>query len=413
MSPSWILRTEVRPISSIKIGYRHRKELGDIPGLWEDVKDGKLLHPPRILEDGTLISGLRRIEAFKYGGQTEMPFTVGEVEDHLQAEFMENNSRLDFSPRELFNITRALKQRWQKESRERQGTRTDIGENLPEVVPVRDRLASIGNMSGPSFSKLEQVFEAAAAHPEIFGDIADELERTNNIDKAFVQLRHRQKRNGSKNLPVLPPGKFSVIIVDAAWDMKRIDTIVALSPKELDYDTMSNEEIRNFFQNYVVPIAADDCHLFVWVPQTYLPFALSMLTELGFTYGYLHTWHKTTGFQPFNRPKYNSEFVIYAYKGSPKFVDTTAFSTCFPNFTKETEIDDEEALAIENTSRQHSRKPDLFYDTIRRVTDGRRIDMFSRESREGFDQFGDQVRAFVETIRTKVPIDLVLDELDV
>src|SRR5262245_46113697 len=87
------LRIEVRPLSSIKWGYRHRKELGDIPGLWEDLKDGKLLHPPRILEDGTGITGFRRFKAFEYGGQTEMPFTIGEVEDHVLAEYLENNSR--------------------------------------------------------------------------------------------------------------------------------------------------------------------------------------------------------------------------------------------------------------------------------------------------------------------------------
>ena len=42
----------------------------------------------------------------------------------------------------------------------------------------------------------------------------------------------------------------------------------------------------------------------------------------------------------------------------------------------------------------HSRKPDEFYDMIRRVTAERRIDVFSREAREGFAQFGNEIAKF-------------------
>ena len=54
---------------------------------------------------------------------------------------------------------------------------------------------------------------------------------------------------------------------------------------------------------------------------------------------------------------------------------------------------------FEGARREYSRKPDEFYDTIRRVTDGRRIDMFSREAREGFDQYGDETSRFTPAMR--------------
>ena len=41
--------------------------------------------------------------------------------------------------------------------------------------------------------------------------------------------------------------------------------------------------------------------------------------------------------------------------------------------------------------REHSREPQEFYDLIRRVTDEPRIDIFSRELREGFKQCGNEV----------------------
>jgi N6-adenosine-specific RNA methylase IME4 len=45
-------------------------------------------------------------------------------------------------------------------------------------------------------------------------------------------------------------------------------------------------------------------------------------------------------------------------------------------------------------SREHSRKPDEFYDLIRRVSPGPRLDMFSREKRDGFEQHGNEIGFF-------------------
>jgi N6-adenosine-specific RNA methylase IME4 len=92
-------------------------------------------------------------------------------------------------------------------------------------------------------------------------------------------------------------------------------------------------------------------------------------------------WHKPGGFQPHDLPQYNCEFVIYARKGTPIFIDTKDFNVC------------------NSWSRQeHSRKPHDFYELIRRVTGGSRIDVFSREAHEGFAQYGNEIAKFAETV---------------
>jgi N6-adenosine-specific RNA methylase IME4 len=60
--------------------------------------------------------------------------------------------------------------------------------------------------------------------------------------------------------------------------------------------------------------------------------------------------------------------------------------------------DDEKDAQTEKDAqeRQHSRKPDYFYNMVRRVTAGRRIDIFAREEREGFIAWGDEVKRFIE-----------------
>lgn len=174
--------------------------------------------------------------------------------------------------------------------------------------------------------------------------------------------------------PSLPEGKYECIVIDPPWDMEKIERDVRPNQVAFEYPTMTEAELTAFD---VPSISADDCHLFCWTTHKHLPLALRLLDAWGFRYVCTMVWHKPGGFQPIGLPQYNCEFVLYARRGSPSFVDTKAFPCCF-----------------EAPRREHSRKPDEFYDVIRRVTAGPRIDVFSRERRDGFDQFGNEAEKF-------------------
>lgn len=200
------------------------------------------------------------------------------------------------------------------------------------------------------------------------------LEAAKAIRQEKAEARRAELAVVKLNKPTLPAGKYETIVIDPPWQMEKIERDVAPNQVAFEYPTMSESELAELD---VPSIASDDCHLFCWTTHKFLPSAMRLIEAWGFRYVYLGTWHKNGGFQPFGLPQYNSEFYVYARKGTPRFADTKQFFTCF-----------------QAQRREHSRKPDEFYDVIRRVTDGPRIDVFSRELREGFDQFGNESEKF-------------------
>jgi len=165
-------------------------------------------------------------------------------------------------------------------------------------------------------------------------------------------------------------GLFDVITIDPPWQMEKIERYVAPNQVAFDYPTMALEEIKAL----QLP-CADNCHVWLWTTHKYLPFAFDILKEWGLKYVCTFVWHKPGGFQPFGLPQYNSEFCLYARKGTPIFTETKQFNTCF-----------------QAPRGAHSEKPNEFYDMIRRVTAGRRLDMFNRRKIEGFETWGNEAK---------------------
>jgi ParB/RepB/Spo0J family partition protein len=107
------------PIDSIKIGSRIEKDLGDIALLAENIREIGLLQPIVINQNHKLISGLRRIEAFKLLGRSEIPAHIVNLDDIVKGEISENTQRKDFSWEEIIQIKKAVEPEIKKESEKR------------------------------------------------------------------------------------------------------------------------------------------------------------------------------------------------------------------------------------------------------------------------------------------------------
>jgi len=208
---------------------------------------------------------------------------------------------------------------------------------------------------------------------ETFEDVRDgkktraQVQREQKTTELVTKLEDvkRKKANAIE-------GRYDVIVIDPPWPMEKIERDVRPNQSKMDYPTMTLEDISKL--DIGDKCGAEDCHVWLWTTHRFLPFAFRILTEWELKYVCCFVWHKPGGFQPVGLPQYNSEFALYARKGSPAFVSTKALPTCF---TAE--------------RGKHSEKPSAFYEMVQRVTAGRRLDMFARKQRDGFDVWGNEI----------------------
>ena len=124
------MATKTVPITAIRVGKRHRKDLGDIRSLARSIQEIGLLHPIVIRPDGVLIAGERRLRALKLLGWKKVPVTVLDLDKVIRGEVAENVFRQDFCPSEMVAIARALEPILRREAKARQGARTDDASRL-------------------------------------------------------------------------------------------------------------------------------------------------------------------------------------------------------------------------------------------------------------------------------------------
>jgi len=202
-----------------------------------------------------------------------------------------------------------------------------------------------------------------------------EVEVKKITSNMLVRLaRATQKNERPDNEVILTEGKYRTIVIDPPWPVEKILRDVTPNQVEFDYPTMTIEKIKAI---NVQDIADEGCHLYLWTTQKFLPVSFEIMQVWGFDYIFTMVWHKNGGFQPFNLPQYNCEFVLFGRKGGLPFNETKNFFTCF-----------------NGKRREHSRKPSEFMDVVRRVSPEPRIELFSREKSDGFEQYGNETKRF-------------------
>jgi len=174
--------------------------------------------------------------------------------------------------------------------------------------------------------------------------------------------------------------KYKVIYADPPWYFKSFSKKGERRNANQHYDCMSLDDICNL---PVSTVADTDCVLLMWVTDPCLLDAFKVMDAWGFTYKTVgFTWIKTnqkslgyfTGMGYWTRS--NPEMCLLATRGKPKRLNKS---------TKQ---------LVVSERREHSRKPDEMYGYIENMLEGPYLEMFARNTRQGWDNFGNEVNKF-------------------
>ena len=341
--------------------------------LVEDIRQNGQLEPIIVYEDKILDGKNRYNACMKLGIKPKMVDYNGENLTPLNFVISKNIKRRHLTASQKAILALEIKPLLEKEAKKRQlsglkqfqeGAVTLKKEEREEKGEANEQAGKIMGVGRDYVYKAEKVKKEA---PELIEKImAGEM----NLNQAVKEVKRKQVLEHIQNIESKGveeiDGVYDVIVIDPPWPSKKIERDVTPEQVEFDYPTMSIEEIKAL----EIP-CADNCHVWLWTTQKYLPVAFDILRAWGLKYVCTFVWHKPGGFQPFDLPQYNCEFALYARKGTPFFTDLKDFKTCFTA-----------------PRGKHSEKPQEFYDLVKRVTTGKRLDMFNRKPIDGFDVWG-------------------------
>jgi len=246
-----------------------------------------------------------------------------------------------------------------------------------EPIETRKKLAKIASVGHDTIAKVKVIEQKA---PE---EVKAKL-RTGevSINQAYQEIKKEEKKTErlnqieeikikieEENLTV-ENKKYHVIAIDPPWNYKEKggfsseDYDSKSNRGAVDYPTMNLEQIKKI----ELP-EAEDCVLFLWTTHAFLKDSFEILEHWGYNYKATLVWDKVK--MGLGRTiRMQVEFCLIAIKGNPII-----------NGSSERDI-------ITEARREHSRKPEAFYEMVDRMCIGNKLDYFSRNNRINWEHYG-------------------------
>jgi len=254
-----------------------------------------------------------------------------------------------------------LNQHGRQHGQHGQGTDEELPPTIAELgidKALSARARKVADMSESAFDEaIEEIKNYAT-------DVDTPKYTLSQLDEVHARKRTAPERKA-------PPGygsdQFAVITSDPPWEVGG----------HLPYPSLSDREL---IQNYRPP-HTQNAWLFLWSTHKIVPRALDVMAGWGAKYHELIVWEKISksksgskgSYQINGLPIYNSEFVLVGKWGNPK---TSIFMPYWISAPP---------------TRTHSEKPAEFYEALREVSNGPRLDQFARKQHPGYHAWGDEI----------------------
>ncbi len=198
-----------------------------------------------------------------------------------------------------------------------------------------------------------------------------------------------------KDWSKIPILNYGVIMIDYPWNFENYSENGEDRNAKKHYDCMSIEE------GLALPVghfAAKDCALFVWGTSPLMPEVKPLIDAWGFRFsGKAFCWAKCTK-QSLEKPR--PELPIndnYNWKMNNGYGTRSNTEDCWLCVTGQPErLSANVRELIVEPLREHSRKPDEAFERAAQLFAGPRLELFSREERDGWDTWGNQAGKFNE-----------------
>ena len=347
------------------------------------------IREPIITWNGYIIDGHNRFsiaQRFDLEYKTTSKHFTSEIDVKI---WMANNqlgrrNLSDYVKGELYETIEKL----EKEKGEK-NLKTNIGEgqrlSLNDKGKKHNTQKIVANKLGWSTGKKAQFDVVKKKAPE---EVKEKLRNNElTIHAAYQEIKKEEKKEEriqlinkqieeieAGELPELK-GLFDVISVDPPWNYegenKNKTSFDSVGRRVANpYPEMSTKEIKEI----ELPLMNDSI-VFLWTTHKFLPDALEILKEWNLEYKGTLVWNKEKmGMGAWFRMQ--CEFCLVGIKGKPYWENT-----------KYRDI-------LNEPRREHSRKPDSFFTMVEEITLGRRLEYFSREQRQGWEVFGNDINKF-------------------
>lgn len=290
-----------------------------------------------------------------------------------------------FGRRNLSNYQRSvlalqLEDVFKEKAKENQGLRTDICQKSDKsITPIdtKKEVAKVANVSHDTIAKVKvieakapiEVKEKLATGEVSINQVYQEIKKEEKKVERDKKIEEVKAKIEEENL-VIEDKKYHVIAIDPPWAYEEkggfssADYDSESNRGAVDYPTMTVEQIKKI----ELP-EAEDCVLFLWTTHAFLRDSFEILEQWGYKYKATLVWDKVK--MGIGRTvRMQVEFCLIGVKGNPII-----------NGSSERDI-------ITEARREHSRKPEAFYEMVERMCVGNKLDYFSRQNRINWEHYG-------------------------
>lgn len=173
---------------------------------------------------------------------------------------------------------------------------------------------------------------------------------------------------------------YEIIYADPPWSQTKGNARKCRpnQTKELDYKTMSVSDcfatMRGFFED-----TKEQHNVFMWTIDKYLHETEQEMAALGYSLHARMIWDKENGVAPAFTVRFSHEYLLWFYKKGKMLMPSEQTRGKYQTVLRE-------------KSTKHSKKPECAYKMLEEMfPDARKIELFARNRREGWDSFGDEI----------------------